>query len=171
MSSLCGSGGFRITAESEGSIKWGRQGEGKGAGWGWGGNVGVHVAKLTAGGGDCSPGRYCGFNWLQSHPFCPRCPPPLPQPGFSFLVPAAAIAGYNEKGRGEMTGKQNPKVTHRSTLHSCAGSSTSVGSPRPRATPTPTHTPRVPHSHQSVHRLESAYFHTRWHKCHPPLRW
>lgn len=88
-----------------------------------------------------TPGRYCGFNWLQSHPFCPRCPPPLPQPGFSFLVPAAAIAGYNEKGRGEMTGKQNPKVTHRSTLHSCAGSSTS------------------PHPHQLTH--PESHTHTR----------
>lgn len=133
--------GAFVLQQSEDTIKWGRQGEGKGAGWGWGGNVGVHVAKLTAGAGDCSPGRYCGFNWLQSHPFCPRCPPPLPQPGFSLLVPAAAIAGHNEKGRGEMTGKQNPKVTHKSTLHSCAGSQTQSHTHTNSHTRSPTLTP------------------------------
>lgn len=64
-------------------------------GWGWGGNVGVHVAKLTTGAGDWSLGRYCGFNRLQSHPFCPRCPPPLPQLGFSFLVRAFQVCSCN----------------------------------------------------------------------------
>lgn len=54
--------GAFVLQQSEGTIKWGRQGEGKGAEWGWGGNVRVHVAKLTAGAGDCSPSRYCGFN-------------------------------------------------------------------------------------------------------------